>query len=79
MFSISQFPYRDEVDDRKASSGGPRKSALQRSATLPANPKNSPRNRVTFRVRSPSTDQAERSVCYFLKKICDLKVRSKHY
>lgn len=57
------FSNRDEVDERKASSGGLRKSALQRSATLPANPKNSPRNRVTFRVRSPSTDQAERSVC----------------
>lgn len=32
----------------------PRGSALQRSATLPANHQ---RNRVTFRVRSPSTDQ----------------------
>lgn len=40
--------------------GGPRRSSLQRSATLPANPSsNLARNRVTFRVRSPSTDQAE--------------------
>ncbi|XP_037035357.1 tau-tubulin kinase homolog Asator isoform X3 [Bradysia coprophila] len=59
--------FMDEVDDRKASSGGPRKSALQRSATLPANPKNNPRNRVTFRVRSPSTDQAERSNIHNIK------------
>lgn len=32
-------------------------NALQRSATLPANPKKLTKPRVTFRVRSPSTDQ----------------------
>ena len=47
--------FRNDIESKKPP-GPP--SGLQRSATLPANPKNlAAKNRVSFRVRSPSTDQ----------------------
>lgn len=47
---------RNDIES-KSPIGPPRSgTALQRSATLPANPKLA-KSRVPFRVRSPSTDQ----------------------
>lgn len=50
------MPCRNDIES-KSPIGPPRSgTALQRSATLPANPKFA-KGRVPFRVRSPSTDQ----------------------
>lgn len=48
---------RNDIESKSPIVGGPpRGTALQRSATLPANPKLAKRP-VPWRVRSPSTDQ----------------------
>lgn len=59
---LSEF--RNDIESKSPIVGPPRGSTLQRSATLPANPKLAKRP-VPWRVRSPSTDQ----VCVTEKKI----------
>lgn len=57
FFLVSSVPLPRNDIESKSPIGPPRSgTALQRSATLPANPKFA-KSRVPFRVRSPSTDQ----------------------
>lgn len=57
--TIDMEIFRNDIES-KSPIGPPRSgTTLQRSATLPANPKLA-KSRVPFRVRSPSTDQVRR-------------------
>lgn len=55
LYENNREPPRNDIESKSPPRIGPPRTALQRSATLPANPKLA--KRVPFRVRSPSTDQ----------------------